>query len=68
MLFEQQDGKCAICGKTHGHVTVNGVKTKLAVDHDHATGKIRGLLCSRCNRGIGYLGEENLTRAVAYLK
>ena len=39
-LYEEQDGACAICAKQHG---------KLRVDHCHKTGKIRGLLCPRCN-------------------
>jgi hypothetical protein len=52
------DDKCAICKKT----TKENHKS-LAIDHDHKTMKIRGLLCNRCNLGIGYL-EDN----VAFLK
>lgn len=63
--LEEQDGKCAICGKGQG----NSVKSKLFVDHDHTTGKIRGLLCDSCNRGIGLLQDDAdlLMAAVAYL-
>ena len=44
-LLEQQGGHCAICSATP--------KTRrLHVDHDHATGKVRGLLCHRCNRAL----------------
>ena len=63
-LFVNQCGKCAICGK---HQTK--LKMSLAVDHCHETGKIRGLLCSNCNRGIGLLNNdiENLKCAIIYL-
>lgn len=67
-LLKSQDGKCAICGAVSGHTTKRGSKAKLAVDHDHKTGEIRGLLCNRCNRGLGYLGEQHLERAVEYIR
>lgn len=61
MMFEGQEGRCAICGKPQAR--------RLNIDHDHATGKIRGLLCSRCNLGLGYFKDniDNLNAAVAYL-
>jgi len=46
--FEEQKGKCAICGM---HQTE--LKRPLVVDHDHKTGKMRGLLCNLCNWGLG---------------
>lgn len=54
-----QGNGCAICER----------KLKLVVDHDHDTGKIRGLLCNSCNRGIGYLqdSENILKRAMVYV-
>jgi len=57
-----QSGKCLICGKKGGK--------RLHVDHDHDTGKIRGLLCHKCNTGIGMLGDnvQNLLSAAEYLK
>lgn len=62
-MFAKQDGKCAIC---------NGVcptGRNLAVDHDHDTGKVRGLLCSRCNQGIGQLRNvATLQSAINYLE
>jgi hypothetical protein len=42
---------CAICGCTNG-------ARRLSVDHDHETGKVRGLLCNKCNSAIGLLGED----------
>lgn len=43
---------------------------KPQVDHDHNTNKIRGLLCSRCNMGLGFFDDsiEGLTKAINYLK
>lgn len=67
-LYTKQNGCCAICGTTIGHKSKNGHSARLAVDHCHTTGKIRGLLCGNCNRGIGCLGEENLQNAINYLK
>lgn len=61
-LFEKQTGKCAIC--------FSESKTKLCVDHSHATGKVRGLLCKKCNSAIGLLQDntEFLYRAIKYLQ
>lgn len=67
-LLELQNNKCAICKSDFGHISKNGVKSRLAVDHDHTTNHIRGLLCGRCNRGLGYLKEENLCQALIYCK
>lgn len=70
-LLRSQGGCCAICG-TLEPVPVRGVSSgfSLAVDHDHKTGAIRGLLCSPCNLGIGSLADdpERLRRAVRYLE
>lgn len=43
-MFDEQGGVCAICG--------NGTKRRLAVDHNHETGVVRGLLCPRCNQHL----------------
>lgn len=64
-LVESQGGVCACCRLPH-----RGKRTKrLFVDHDHATGKVRGLLCYHCNTGIGALGDnaEGVRRALDYL-
>lgn len=64
-MFLLQEGKCAICGKTSSE---NG--QKLAVDHNHETGAIRGLLCSGCNSGLGYFHDniELLEKSIEYLQ
>lgn len=64
-ILEAQHGVCAICS---GPQSEEG--RMLAVDHSHATGKIRGLLCGNCNRGLGMFKDQEdlLLRAVLYLK
>lgn len=62
-MLAEQGGVCAICRrKDKGR--------NLAVDHDHETGQVRGLLCQACNRAIGQLGEDpdRLDTAVSYLR
>jgi hypothetical protein len=67
-LLTKQNGKCSICG-----VDNNGYYRKkpraFAVDHCHTTSKIRGLLCSDCNTGIGLLKDniDLLNNAIKYL-
>lgn len=59
-LATDQDGVCAICLKPEP------VKNRqLAVDHNHETGKVRGLLCSRCNPALGYLEDDPLRAEAA---
>ena len=57
----KQNGVCAICN--------NKCTKALAADHDHVTGKFRGLLCNSCNRGLGYLKDDIkiITKALEYL-
>jgi hypothetical protein len=52
--YLQQKGMCGLCGNTHPNT---GRHSSLCVDHDHKTGRIRGLLCHRCNRALGLLGD-----------
>jgi len=68
-VFEQQGGVCAICGKPETFLHQTGVVCRLAVDHNHKTGKIRGLLCRVCNQGLGSFKDnsENLSNAIKYL-
>jgi hypothetical protein len=66
-LFRRQKGKCAICGT---RTAINGASHELFVDHDHATGMIRGLLCMQCNRGVGSFRDNPalLRSAAEYLE
>ena len=71
-LLEKQHGGCAICGKGNFIKKKNRNHVKnLAVDHDHNSRdkKIRGLLCGRCNRGLGFFNHdyELLSRGSRYL-
>lgn len=77
-MLDEQDHRCQICGRRESGIanTRNAVRV-LAVDHDHsccdgvdACGKcVRGLLCTRCNTGIGMFDDniDHLTSAIAYL-
>jgi hypothetical protein len=56
-MFAAQDGRCAACGQEETHRNQFGV-VRLAVDHDHDSGRVRGLLCARCNRALGLLGDD----------
>ena len=69
-MYTEQGGRCAICGKTASAGNSPGHwKDKLAVDHCHETGKVRGLLCNDCNAGIGHLGNESVALSAArYLR
>lgn len=66
VLLTKQKGGCAICGGNK----LYGDKKYLAVDHDHNTGVIRGLLCDPCNLGLGKFGDSLalIQKAIVYLK
>ena len=68
-MIKDQQNKCAICNEYETRV-INGKFCRLCVDHDHKTGKIRGLLCHDCNTSLGKF-EDNIQRlqsAIDYLK
>jgi hypothetical protein len=67
-MLDKQNGVCAICGnretrRIHGKICV------LSVDHSHVTGRVRGLLCNRCNKVLGIMDENTnlFQRIVSYL-
>ena len=64
-LYDKQQGQCAICS-----VHQSELKKRLGVDHSHQSGQIRGLLCSKCNLGIGMLQDsaETCFAAAEYLR
>lgn len=72
VTLSKQDGKCALCSKAEHHPIRKGGKPRsLAIDHDHATGRPRGLLCFRCNTALHQLethGYAWADRAIEYLK
>jgi hypothetical protein len=63
VLLQVQGGRCPICNTELG-------KSRSHIDHDHATGRVRGILCLKCNAGIGMLADspDRLAAAIAYLK
>lgn len=65
-LLNEQKHLCAICGKKSS----DALNRKLAVDHDHETGEVRGLLCGNCNNGLGRFKDDIslLEKAISYLK
>lgn len=64
-MLASQNGRCAVCFTD----TPDG-KGRFHVDHCHSTSKVRGLLCHRCNTGLGLFRDspDALSRAVEYLK
>lgn len=68
-MSEAQGWLCAICNQPE-RSRFKGKLRRLAVDHCHETGRVRGLLCCSCNRALGYFGDDakRLEAAVAYLR
>ena len=68
-LFLKQKGVCAVCGKPET-IVCGGTLRTLSVDHNHKTGKVRGLLCASCNTALGYVKDdkEHLLELALYLE
>ena len=64
-MFVDQDGCCAICS-----IHQSELNKRLAVDHCHATGEVRGLLCDKCNMALGLFKDDQdlLNKAIHYLQ
>ena len=64
-LWARQVGRCAVCRREPGAKKLD----RLHVDHDHASGRVRGLLCGRCNVGLGAFGDdaERMRAAALYV-
>jgi len=62
-MYRAQAGQCAVCADVHS-------EGDLRVDHNHSSGRVRSLLCGKCNSGIGMFRErpELFLKAVEYLK
>jgi hypothetical protein len=71
-LLEVQQNRCKICGISLIPIAPYGKRSgsTACVDHDHATGRVRGLLCGPCNMGLGHFGDDivRLGRAIIYLQ
>ncbi len=68
-MVDSHAGLCAICGRV-GFQMGKNQKLLLVIDHCHESGKVRGLLCHNCNRGLGLFKDnvESLTKAIEYLQ
>lgn len=68
-MLVAQNGVCAICAKPETVIHRN-ILNPLGVDHDHETGKIRGLLCRKCNSGLGNFNDDPnlMVKAISYLR
>ena len=62
-LYREADGKCGICGAERG-------MRNHSLDHCHKTDKLRGILCGKCNLGLGHFNDDinRLRAAIAYLE
>lgn len=67
-MLEAQGGVCAICSQPERRKRGDGSACPLSVDHDHATGDVRGLLCHSCNVRLGHVEDDGwLALALGYL-
>ena len=66
-MHAAQGGLCVICLQPERVLGNQGKVKNLSVDHDHETGRVRGLLCNNCNRSLGLLQDDPLLLARAFL-
>lgn len=59
-MHDKQNGLCAICKQPETRLNKSGTLHRLAVDHCHKTGKVRGLLCFKCNAAIGFFEKRDI--------
>lgn len=69
LLLQLQRNLCVVCGQPETSKDQKGNVRRLSVDHCHTTGGVRGLLCARCNSGLGHFRDSSTTlqKAIAYL-
>lgn len=69
VLFDTQQGVCAICHSEETAKDQRGITRRLSIDHCHKTGEVRGLLCNACNNGIARFNDNPaiLAEAIRYL-
>lgn len=68
-IFKNQNGICKICGKPETK-KYKGILMWLSIDHNHKTGKVRALLCDKCNRALGIVDDNInlLQKLIKYLR
>lgn len=66
VIWDKAGGRCQICSSL---LDISGGSSGYAIDHNHATGDVRGLLCPPCNKGIGHLKDSPyiIKKALEYL-
>lgn len=70
MSSKPKQARCCICGRPESAKKPNGQPKRLAIDHCHVSGAMRGLLCQRCNTGLGMFDDDivRLFNAIKYLR
>jgi hypothetical protein len=68
-MLRTQDGKCAACGRLNSGKRHGERYAPMYIDHDHKTGRVRGLLCAQCNTALGLLedSEKRISQLAVYL-
>jgi hypothetical protein len=64
-MLKEQQGVCSICKKSETALGSGGTRRPLSVDHCHESGRVRGLLCSKCNTAIGLMDDDKTRLRIA---